>query len=64
MRARVLTFQLVDGKNMAKTKTPKSGPLVADVMSCDASMTPEDCATMNAMPMTIKPEITPGNNNN
>lgn len=37
-----LTFQFVEGKNIAKIKTPKRGPLVADVISCEASMTPED----------------------
>jgi len=57
----VLTFQLVDGKNIAKTKTPKRGPLVADVISWEASITPEDCATINATPITIKPVITPKN---
>lgn len=54
-----LTFQFVDGKNIAKTKTPKSGPLVADVINWEASITPEDWATMNATPIIIKPDITP-----
>lgn len=56
----VLTFQLVDGKNIANTKTPNRGPLVADVINWDASITPEDCATINATPITIRPEMTPG----
>lgn len=45
------TFQLTQGNSIASRKTPSSGPLVADVISMDDSITPERVATPNDMPM-------------
>lgn len=49
------TFQLQLGKNIANKKTPKRGPLVAEVMSCELSITPDMKATPNAIPMVMAP---------
>jgi len=40
---------------MANTKTPSSGPLVADVISIDDSITPDRVATPNEIPMMMNP---------
>jgi hypothetical protein len=45
------TFQLTQGKSIASRKTPSSGPLVADVISMEDSITPERVATPNDIPM-------------
>jgi len=49
------TFQLTQGNSMANMKTPSSGPLVADVISIDDSITPDRVATPNEIPMMRNP---------
>ena len=45
------TFQLTQGNSMANMKTPSSGPLVADVINIDDSITPDRVATPNKIPI-------------
>jgi len=52
------TFQLQLGKNRARRKTPSKGPLVAEVMSWELSITPDMKATKVAIPMVIIPKRT------
>jgi len=49
------TFQLTQGNSIANTKTPSSGPLVADVINMDDSITPDRVATPNEIPMMRNP---------
>jgi hypothetical protein len=49
------TFQLTQGNSIAKMKTPSSGPLVADVINIDDSITPDRVATPNETPMMSIP---------
>ena len=49
------TFQLTQGNSIANKKTPSSGPLVADVISIDDSITPDSVATPNEIPMMRTP---------
>jgi hypothetical protein len=53
------TFQLTQGNSIANTKTPSSGPLVADVINIDDSITPERVATPNEIPMMTNPYTDP-----
>jgi hypothetical protein len=54
-----VTFQLTQGNSIASRKTPRSGPLVADVISMDDSITPERVATPNEIPMIRIPYTDP-----
>jgi hypothetical protein len=49
------TFQLAQGNSIANMNTPSSGPLVADVISIDDSITPDRVATPNEIPMMRTP---------
>ena len=53
------TFQLAIGTNMARMKTPSKGPLVADVVIMDDSITPEKRETTNEMPIIEIPTPKP-----
>jgi cephalosporin hydroxylase len=53
------TFQLTHGNSIASMKTPSSGPLVADVISIDDSITPDRVATPNEIPMMRTPYTDP-----
>ena len=49
------TFQLTQGNSMANIKTPSSGPLVADVINIDDSITPDRVAIPNEIPTMRNP---------
>lgn len=50
---RHFTFPLAIGANIAKMKTPTSGPVVADDVNIALSMTPDKKPTQYAIPITI-----------
>lgn len=59
LRKKVRTFQLAGGTSIARINTPSSGPLVAEVMNCWASMTPLNLDTRNATAIMINPKPAP-----
>lgn len=47
------------GKKRARMKTPRRGPEVAEVISIEASITPDRWATIKATPIMTRPQIPP-----